>query len=155
MGFTYLDIPSFRLRTIMPSSDVDDLDQTWLQTTLEDLSDLISSRLRKRYAIPFTSPYPPTVLRWLNKLATRECYAKRGWNPTSEQDQKAIEDAAVQAEKELTEAADSEKGLFDLPLRSDLQTSSGVSRGGPFSYSEQSPFSWVDAQRDAISGGGK
>lgn len=126
----------------------------WVDVMLMGWSDQIRSRLRKRYSIPQTPPYPETIPRWLTKLGTRECYARRGWNPTSAQDQASIEDAAETASKELAEAANSETGLFDLALRDDLQGSSGISQGGPFSYSEASPYTWIYRQVQAVRNGG-
>lgn len=121
----------------------------WVDVMLAGWSDQINARLRKRYAIPQTAPYPETILRWLTKLGTRDSYAKRGWNPTSEQDQASIETAAENVLKELIEAADSEKGLIELPLRADLQAASGVSQGGPLFYSEQSPYTGMTRQAQA------
>ncbi len=47
----------------------------------------------------------------------------------------------------MKEAADSAEGLFELPLRADLETS-GVSKGGPLGYTEASPYRWTDRQAD-------
>ena len=147
----YMTVAEFRSRTIMPGEDVDSLEIVkpgFLQVTLDDWSDEINARLRKRYAVPFAAPTPPIILRWLNKLATREAYHARGYNPSSKEDQVAIEDAANRIEVELKEAADSKDGLFELPLRAD-NASSGVAVGGPLSYSETSPYKWTDVQRSA------
>ena len=58
---SYLDVDGFTLRTIMPAADVARLDQNWLIQTLEDWSEEIDDRLRKRYAVPFASPCPKIV----------------------------------------------------------------------------------------------
>lgn len=151
MSSSYLDVAGFRARSVMPGPDTDQLEITdpgFLNTCLEDWSDYINARLRKRYAVPFASPPPPIVLRWLVRLVTRDAYAKRGFNPSAPSDKDSILDAATRAEAELKEAADSKDGLFDLPLRDDAQGQSGVVAGGPLGYSEQSPYVWADRQRE-------
>jgi len=143
----YMLVADFKARTIMPQDDVVRLEAAepgFLQACLDDWSEEIDARLRKRYAVPFTTP-PRTVLRWLVKLVTRDAFSKRGHNPTSSQDAEAIEAAAARAEAELKEAADSQQGLFDLPLLP-ATGSSAVSAGGPLAYSEQSPYRWTDLQ---------
>jgi len=153
---SYLDVAAFKLRTVMPSADVDALETSepgWLLTLLTDLSGYIDSRLSKRYATSFASPPPVAILRWLNALATPEAYKKRGWNPSSAQDADILE-AARRAEAELKEAADSKEGLFDLPLRQDTTGTSGITLGGPLGYSEASPYAWMDVQAEAVNGDG-
>lgn len=140
-GGTGVTLPGLALE-VQPSPN-------WVDVMLAGWSDKINARLRKRYAIPQVAPYPETILSWLTRLGTRDAYAKRGWNPLSEQDQTSIEAAAVQADKETIEAADSEKGLIDLPLRSDVQGASGIKSGMILSYSEQSPYTAFDLQRVA------
>lgn|SRR5678815_212090 len=151
MTTPYLSVAGFRVRTIMPQADVDQLEITdpgFLDACLTDWSDAINTRLRKRYVVPFVSPVPPIILRWLTKLVTRDAYDKRGNNPSAASDAEAIYKAAERAEAELKEAADSKDGLFDLPVRDDAQGQSGVKFGGPLGYSEQSPYVWADRQRE-------
>ncbi len=140
---------TFKARTIMPGADVDQLETVeagWLAQTLTDTWDWILARLGKRYnrAAIDGSP-PPIAVRWLAVIVTRLAYAKRGFNPTSEEDKESIIGAAVEAKAEIKEAADSKEGLFELPLAS-APNASAVSRGGPLGYSEQSPYVWQDAQ---------
>lgn len=144
----------------MPQADVDQLEAVepgFLAAVLDENWDLITSRLRKRYDIAAMQADPPkAALRWLTKLTTRDAYDKRGNNPTAASDIQAIYGAAERAETELKEAADSKDGLFDLPLLS-TQTSSGVTKGGPLGYAEQSPYTWASLQacdgRDEDAGG--
>lgn len=143
----YLDLAGFKAITVMPAPDVDELEERvedWIDGQLELVSADIDSRLRKRYAAPFSTPVPLTVKRWLARIVTRECYLKRGVDPLDPQ-WTSIEAAATKAEEEIKEAADSETGLFDLPLRADT-TSTGISKGGPYGYSEQSPYVWTTKQ---------
>lgn len=137
----------------MPSEDVDELEARrpgFIAQRLEIGTSRINGRLRKRYAAPFASPVPEIVLGWLDAVVTLEAYIARGWNPSDEQS-KQISDAAAQAFADLKEAADSEIGLFDLPLREDT-TAEGISRGGPLGYSESDPYTWTDLQREAARG---
>lgn len=143
----YLDLAGFKARTLMPAADVDELEATapgWILVQLEDGSDRIEAPLRKRYDTPFSSPYPKVLLRWLASIVTLRCYLKRGVDPLDRQFE-AIQKDHDTALEELEKAANSETGLFELPLRADT-SASGVSKGGPYGYSEQSPYAWTDRQ---------
>jgi len=137
----------------MPAADVAQLESIeagFLQTSLDDNWDWICDRLRKRYNIAQIQTAPNrTVLRWLTKLVTRDAYDKRGNNPSAASDAEAIYKAAERVEAEVEEAADSRDGLFELPLLPG-QSPSGVSRGGPLSYSETSPY--VSTTIQAVNG---
>lgn len=153
MTTTYLTLSEFKALSVAPSSLLDEIETAspgWIGTQLEYWSAQIDSRLRKRYAAPFVAPYPLSVQGWLARLVTVRCYLKRGTDPSDMQyaDIKADADAAV---SEIKEAADSVTGLFDLPLREDT-TKTGVSKGGPFGYSEQSPYVWTDQQASIARG---
>lgn len=117
----------------------------WLQTKLNAKSSWINAKLWKRYAVPFSAPYPEIVLDWLAALVTPEAYAKIGFNPSSEQDKSSIIEPADNARDEIDDAADAQNGKFELPLRQDT-TAAGISRGGPMVYSEQSPYVAFDRQ---------
>lgn len=124
---------------------------TFVDRRLAANSSRIDARLRKRYGTGgplqpiFVAPIPEIVLDWIERLTTRDCYARRGWNPGSEQDALVMK-RADDADVELKEAADSKDGLFDLPLRDDGDVSA-VTKGGPHGYSEQSPYVGLDVQR--------
>lgn len=158
MGTGLLLVAGFQARTIMPVSDVTYLETAfpgWLQTRLDEETSYIEARLRKRYITPLDRGNPPYIaLRWLTDIVTQDAFSKRGRNPTSEQDQVAIDGPADRARAELLEAANSEVGLFDLPTIETLPGASGIAQGGPRSYSEQSPYAWTDRQLDAVRGGG-
>ncbi len=148
----YLDLEAFKGATLAPASyadEVEALEPGWLLAKLTWWSAWINARLAKRYATPFAlAPNTPeTVTGWLEQLVTWELYLKRGIDATAQQLER-VEARHDSAKKEVTEAADSEKGLFELPLRSD-STVTGVSRGGPLGYSEASPYTWSVRQRDA------
>lgn len=146
----YLTLAEFKDASVMPDEDVDALDDRYpafFGVQLANESARIDARLRKRYAVPFESPYPLAVVRWLAALVTERAYLKRGVDPNDAQMSRILEDAK-DARTELEEAANSVEGLFDLPVRAD-STSSGISKGGPLGYSEASPYVWKDAQREA------
>lgn len=138
----------------MPAADVDRVEAAfpgWIAQQLADHTAYIDTRLRKRYAAPFLVPYPIAALKWLTQLVTIRVYFKRGINPDDAQFPLIQKDADT-AEAEVTEAANSEIGLFDLPLRADT-TATGVSKGGPFGSSDASPYSWIDQQAEAVRNG--
>lgn len=145
----YLSVAEFKIRTVMPQQDVDTLELSepgFLQQTLDDWSEEIDTRLSKRYDVPFKAPYPKTIIRWLVTIVTPIAYEKRGWNPQT--DGATIREDAKTAKDEIKEAAEAEKGLFELPLISD-SSKSGVTKGGPYGYSEASPYVWRDRQLEA------
>jgi len=145
---SYLTPQQFSDRSVMPAEHLETIEALspgWLATQLEQQSAWLDARLRKRYSAPFASPYPAAVLGWLTDIVTLAAYLRRGVNAQDEQFQ-LIKEAAQNARAEVREAADSQTGLFDLPLASG---ESAISKGGPFGYSEQSPYVGFDVQRDA------
>lgn len=146
----YLTRAEFRTLSLMPSTDVDDLEARapgFLDAQLSIESARIDARLSKRYAVPFAAPYPDAVRGWLARLVTRTAYLKRGIDPTDAQWASYDEDAKA-ALTEIVDAANSETGLHELPLRQDT-TASGITKGGPYGYSEASPYVWTTRQGDA------
>lgn len=157
----YLTLATFKNLTVMPSNFVDAIEAApasagWVDAQLAYWSAQIDSRLGKRYAVPFDAPYPVAVTGWLARIVTIRCWLRRGVDPNDLQFSEIKADADA-AWAEIKEAADSNVGLFDLPLRADTNAS-GVSRGGPIGYSETSPFVWTDIQastgRDEDAAGG-
>mgnify|MGYP006346647153 CR=1 FL=1 len=145
----WLTLSEFKLRSVMPPEDVDRLDDQYpgfLAQTIASEQARIESRLRKRYAIPFALPFPETAIGWLVAAVTLAAYQRRGWNPSSEENQLIVK-ADETARAELKEAADSNEGLYDLPLRENAVEGSGIAKGGPYGYSEASPYVWTDCQR--------
>lgn len=145
----YLTMSEFQDRTTMPPEFITALDAArpgWIATQLTLASRWVDARLGKRYAVPFAVPVPDLVLGWVTRLVTFECWQRRGYDPADQSMVQAKQDAD-DAKAEVREAADSQDGLFDLPLRADIPGTSGISRKGPFSYSEQSPYVWISGQR--------
>lgn len=147
----YLTLDEFKTRSTMPSENVDRIETASAGFTLAQIESVsrldIDSRLRKRYAAPFSDPYPEAVKTWCARIVTMLCWERLGYDPTDESMDRAVK-AHDAAKAEIKEAADSTDGLFDLPLRADT-TATGISKGGPLGYSEQSPYVWFDVQVDA------
>lgn len=145
----YLTNSEFRLLTLLPVNVLDEAEARtpgFLAAQLSNVSSRMDARLAKRYAAPFAAPYPTVVQEWLAHIVSWRCYLKRGVNSLDSEaaEYKAQHDEAL---KEILEAANSETGLFELPLLQDLTPdASGVVRGGPLGYSEQSPYVWTDQQ---------
>jgi hypothetical protein len=146
----YLDRDAFRDLTIASTAIVDRVEAMypgWIARQLAFHSDRIDSRLRKRYAVPFAAPplTPPTIALWLCAIVTPVVMLKQGMAAEDELLVSA-QRAAADAEAQLTEAANAEAGLFDLPMRSD-SAASGISQGAPLAYTETSPYAWITERR--------
>lgn len=138
----------------MPAEDIARLETQYpgfLDAQIALVQGWLESRLRKRYAIPFVAPIPEVYLGWLVALVTLAAYQRRGWNPSSAENQ-LITAAADTARAEVKEAADGTAGLFELPLRQDAPTGA-VTDGGPLGYAEASPYTWTDRQIEAVRNG--
>lgn len=147
----YLSDAEFRLLTLLPVNVIDEVETRtpgWLTQQLTTVSSRMDARLAKRYAAPFAAPYPTVAQEWLAHIVSWRCYLKRGVNSLDSEaaEYKAQHDQAL---KEIEEAANSETGLFELPLLQSAPEGTGVVRGGPFSYTEASPYVWTDVQAEA------
>jgi len=95
-----------------------------------------------------STPVPETILHWIAFIARPDVFAKRGWNPANDSQLDEYRKVREEVYAELEKAANSQDGLFDLPLNRDAG-GSGITQGGPLGYSETSPYVWQTAQRDA------
>jgi hypothetical protein len=146
----FLNLAGFKQRSTMPSTAIDTLERLepgWLDLRLDGNASWIFARLRKRYAVTWAVNPPLVIISWLVAITTLDAYLKRGFDPTSEQDLQ-IQKMGESARAEVLEAADSVTGLFDLPLL-EGGADSAINQGGPFAYSEQSPYTWADVQAEA------
>lgn len=89
------------------------------------------------------TPVPEIILKWLNALVTLAAYRRRGFNPQDPAGDLVVQ-AAIEAKKEVLEAADSQSGLIDIPVSEDLD--SAVTTGGPLGASDASPYTWQNRQ---------
>lgn len=149
----YLDIAKFKGLTLIPSGFIDDVEKVtpgWLDNQLGYWARWIDTRLRKRYASPFAAhdaapdSTPTSIQGWLSRIVTVRVMLKRGVDPDDLQYVTIAADAES-AMAEVLEAANSEDGWFDIPLRTD-EDGSAINRGNPRSYSEQSPYVFADDQ---------
>lgn len=146
---SYLDLAEYKKYSILPSVDIDDVETIqagWIDRKLRAASNHVDSRLRKRYTVPFSSPYPDAVCDWVARLVDPLVLKKRGVDATDEQFISIAEDAAS-AKEDIKEAANAEDGLFDLPI-ADTADASAITKGGPLGYSETSPYVWMDLQEE-------
>lgn len=143
----YLTVAEFTTLTLMPNEFVAVIETRYpgfIDAQLLTVSDWLDARLRKRYLVPFVAPYPVAARGWLAKIVTPRVWLKRGVDPTDAQ-WPVIQQDATDAIAEVTEAANSDVGLFDLPVAPGASLSA-ISQGNTSVYSEQSPYAWTDVQ---------
>ena len=90
------------------------------------------------------TPVPETILQWLTAFVSDDVGTRHGINtndPLWDRVQKRVDRANEQLEK----AANSQEGLWDLPVSEDQ--GSAVDTGGPLGYSESSPYQWSYSQQ--------
>jgi hypothetical protein len=132
----------------MPDIGIEELQAEyvgWLDATLTSYSGIIDSRLAKRYAVPFVSPYPDIIKNWLVRLVNPRAYLKRGLDPSDKQSQVLLDDATAVL-LELKEAADAVNGLYELPLRADDPSTSGITKPKILFRSDSTPYEWIGRQ---------
>jgi hypothetical protein len=137
--------------TVLPSEYLDDVETRyagWIDSQLTFWSGVIDSRLRKRYTVPFVDPVPAAVQLWLARLVDVRVQLKRGVDATDGEYQD-VSKSASDAMSELKEAADSNTGLYDLPLASG---ESLIVRATPMSSSQADPYQWSRIQRSRSGG---
>jgi len=123
--------------------------ELWEKQAAGDVDDA----LRRRYVVPFAATngtiditkVPDKVKKWVGMLLdTRLLDARREAGVTSADDSN-ISKLKDEANAEMAKAADAnEAALPELPLRSDLPSSSGVSLGGPIVRSYLTPHKVYD-----------
>jgi hypothetical protein len=137
---------------VMLPEDVDAIESRYpglVLRRLELASAHIDARLPKRYATPFVEPYPHKVIGWAAVITSYQMLVDlQGVNPESSQ-HVSPKERYDEALAEVKEAADAKDGLFELPLRQeDPRGATAINVGGPLSYSEQSPYTWMRRQRE-------
>lgn len=150
----YLTSDELKLLGTMPAENVDRLEQRYpgiVVATIRAVSAIADGYLRKRYKVEeFAAPFPMALKMNVAAIVSYRLYMKQGFQPTSEQDTNIRLDKEA-AERWFQEAANSAEGLIELPLRETTPPDVGaVSEGGPLFYSEASPYTWMDRQREAL-----
>lgn len=141
----YLDVPTFTTLTEMPVGDVQsvvDAAPGYIEARIALEQSRMNARLRKRYSVPFNQnggAVPDVVQGWLTAIVTPAVYRKRGVQPATEDQVKRLDELADAAIAEITEAANSQTGLFDLPL-AEGATPGQIDRGEPLGESYASPY---------------
>lgn len=147
----YLTLDAYKNDSVLDTNRIDALETRhpgWVARQLETMSRWMDARLSKRYAVPFNEADPPAIVQaWLARLVDVRAMLRMGVDQTDEQFQE-IRDEAAEVRRQLEEAANSDTGLFELPLRAST-SASGVSRGGPLVYSEASPYVHLDSQESS------
>jgi hypothetical protein len=145
----YVPLPTFRSLSVIPGVDVDGIESEnpgYIEARSGIHQDWLEAVLAKRYAIPFTDPVPGIVKGWIVALVTPEVYGRRGFNPSLAELQPML-DASTRAVAEVKEAANSQTGMFELPLREGGDIAGSVTKGGPQFYSETSPYVSMTIER--------
>lgn len=153
---SYLTFAEYKARSRLRASIIDAAGSAKVEAWLSERSSKIRARLVKRYAVDFADPGPvaDVILGWLGALVDRDVQEYVGGPPEGREDEWIVK-RADQAEAELKEAADSETGLFELPIRNtDPLGSCGINKGGPVVESYNTIQGWFDAQASARDGGG-
>lgn len=143
----YLTIATLKTSSIVADEWIDEVELRYpgfITQQIQLTSGWMDGRLRKRYPNAFTVPYADQIVQWCAAIVADKVMRKRGIDETDRQAEQYAEDRK-RAEDEIKEAADSENGLWDIPLRSDTLTT-GIVDPVPRSSSQQSPYVWQDEQ---------
>lgn len=148
----YVTIEDIKDLGTLAAEDIDEIERLYPGVTLRiatKVSAHFDSRLAKRYAAPFQAPYPDVIIDNVARVVAYRLALKRGFNPSSEQDQ-LIEKEKEEALAWVKEAADSKDGLIELPARQATPPDvAAVNAGGPLGYSEPDPYTWTVLQAEA------
>jgi len=90
------------------------------------------------------TPVPETFLNWIVDLVSFAVLRKRKPSANDPETQ-LFEKAAATALEEVEKAANSQTGLYDLPVN-DQGDSSAIATTGPIGYTEESPYVSADRQ---------
>lgn len=126
--------------------------ELWEKQAAGDVDDA----LRRRYVVPFAATngsiditkVPDKVKKWVGMLLdTRLLDARREAGVTSPDDSN-ISKLKDEANAEMAKAADQNEAVLpELPLRSDLPSSSGVSKAGPMVFASNTIQGFFDEQQ--------
>ena len=149
----YVDLAFFKAHSTMDPDDVDAFEMAWpgrLAVLFGSWSRYVDGLLRKVYEVPLEAPYPVEVRLSVVRIVTAEAFKIRGFTPGTAQKEVCEADAAL-ALALLKELAATD-GRLELPRKDESPETEGPAKGGPLSYSEASPFVWIDEQAAAVRG---
>lgn len=144
---SYLTFAEYKARSRLRDSTIDRAGSAKVEVWLREYSSDINSRLTKRYAVDFADPgpKPEILLGWLTAFVDRDVQEFCGGPPEGREDEWIVK-RADRAEEKLKEAADSEQGLRELPLRdTDPLGSSAINKGAPMVVSYHTVYDAFDA----------
>ena len=145
---TYLDIPAFKVRSIMPNEQIDRIEQLspgWLAAQFESSSQWVDMHLAKRLKVPVANPKAVEAARsWVARMVTLRAYHHHGGNADDQQVALVTSDAD-KAEEEVKAAANGELSLIDWQDEAGI---SDVRYGGTRVYSEAGPYVSKRVQRE-------
>jgi hypothetical protein len=147
----YVDRAFFEAHSTMNPADVDAFEVAWpgrLATLFASWSRFVDGLLRKVYVVPLQEPAPIEVRLAVVRIVTAEAFKILGYRPGSSEKEVSDADAAaaLASLKELA-AAD---GRLELPLKDEAPEAEGPGKGAPLGYSETSPWTWTDIQREEV-----
>lgn len=147
----YITSTELKLLGSMPGPDVDIVEAKYPGVTdasITAISGHFDTKLVKRYGAPFIAPYPDALKLHVARCVAWLLWLKRGYNPAGKLDQelKADNEASLAW---LEQAADSERGLVELPGQQTALGASAVNKTAPLAYTEASPYVHIDVQADA------
>lgn len=138
----YLSLAEWKDRTNYEPSEIDEFLARPGRTNafavwLEEAESAIDDTLRRRYAVPFAEPVPRAVKKWCRYLLDEQFELSRRIPGSTEAQDAGVYAQAARARDEIKSAADANLPAHpELPLRANLQSSSGVALGGPFVHED-------------------
>jgi hypothetical protein len=148
----FADITYLKRGRIMTPQEIDSLEGEFAGTVaavIGDVSAEVSSVLIKRYGqYPDFPDCPVALSSCVAAIVIQRLWETHGASPTNTDKTPQISTAADKAWARIREAADSQNGLVEFSISATDQ-SSGVTKSGPRSYTEQSPYGWTTAQSQA------
>lgn len=139
---SYIDLGSY---CELPDAHIAGAGSAFVNTQISLCRATIYDQLRRQYDIgAMVTTEPLIVKKWIATMVAPSIYVKRGVDPTDLQFQEYVR-KATNAEKAVADAANAEKGLYDLPM---LDGSAAPKRIKVLSKSQADPGAWKREQAD-------
>jgi hypothetical protein len=99
----------------LPDAYIAEAGSTFVNKQISLIRTWIYDQLRRQYDVAaMVTTEPETVKKWIGEIIVPKIYRKRGVDPTDLQYQEFVAQAKA-ARADVSDAANAEKGLFDLP----------------------------------------